>query len=191
MATIDWSEERRKCRELRDSYRTKKSQLEEEREQLEQARAETTACKQAQEILQHLAQAVQQRAHSRIADVVSVCLSTVFDRPYQFHIAFDRKRGRTEARLCFMRDGQELDPMTAAGGGMVDVAAFALRVSCLCLHKPPLRRLLVLDEPFRFVSETYQDNVRVMLEKLAEEMDLQIVMVTHNQNLATGTIIRV
>lgn len=187
---IDWNAENRKCRALRDDYRARKAQLEDEGAKLESARTAVTHTKQAQEIMQHLAQAVQQQAHARIAEVVSICLSTVFDHPYQFHIAFDRKRGRTEARLCFVRDGEELDPMTASGGGVVDVAAFALRVSCLCLHRPPLRRLLVLDEPFRFVSEVYQDNIRTMLEKLAEDMGLQIVMVTHNRNLAAGTIVR-
>jgi ABC-type molybdenum transport system ATPase subunit/photorepair protein PhrA len=143
----------------------------------------------AQEILQHLAQAVQQQAHQRIAKVVSSCLSAVFDHPYEFRIQFERKRGRTEARLLFSRDGLEVDPMTAAGGGMIDVAAFALRIACLVLHRPKLSRVVVLDEPFRFVSAQYQPNVRTMLEELAEEMKIQIVFITHNPNLVTGKVI--
>jgi len=140
----------------------------------------------AQETLQLLAQGVQQQAHSKIAGVVSDCLSSVFDDPYEFHIVFDRKRGSTEARLRFTRRGLDVDPLTASGGGMVDVAAFALRVACLILSRPRLARVLVLDEPFRFVSAQYQDNVRTMLEQLSEEMGIQIIMITHNENLATG-----
>lgn len=144
----------------------------------------------AQEILQHLAQAVQQQAHKKIAEVVSLCLSTVFeDDPYQFEITFERKRGRTEAHLSFVRNGLSVDPLSASGGGVVDVAAFALRAACLMLHRPRLRRLLVLDEPFRFVSAGYQDNVRQMLEQISDKLEMQIIMVTHNQNLVTGKII--
>lgn len=79
--------------------------------------------------------------------------------------------------------------MTAAGGGVVDVAAFALRVSCLMLHRPRLSKVVVLDEPFRFVSAEYQENVGRMLEELASDLDLQVIMVTHNEELSIGKII--
>lgn len=143
----------------------------------------------AQEVLQRIAQAVQQKAHERIASVVSSCLKSVFDDPYEFHIDFERKRGRTEANLRFTRRNLDVDPMTASGGGVVDVAAFALRVACLMMHRPRLSKLLVLDEPFRFVSAQYQPQIRVMLEELADDLDLQIVMVTHNPEFEAGKVI--
>lgn len=145
----------------------------------------------AQEILQHLAQAVQQQAHQQISAVVSKCLAAVFgDDAYEFRIDFERKRGRTEAVLLFTRRGLVVDPLTASGGGAVDVAAFALRVACLMLHRPRLTRLLVLDEPMKFVSAEYQEGVRVMLEELAEDLGIQILMVTHNESLATGKLLQ-
>ena len=121
--------------------------------------------------------------------MVSRCLEAVFDEPYEFHLNFELKRGRTEARLSFVRDGVEVDPLTASGGGVVDVAAFALRLSCLMLAQPPLRRLLVMDEPFKYVSEEYRERIRVLLETLATEMGVQFVMVTHITELKTGTVI--
>jgi len=145
----------------------------------------------AQDILQHLAQAVQQQAHQRISEVVSSCLSGVFEDPYSFKIQFERKRGRTEAHLRFLRRGLDVDPLSSSGGGVVDVAAFALRVACLVLHRPKLSKVLVLDEPFRFVSAQYQDAVREMLEQLSKDMGLQIIQITHNDNLATGKVIEV
>ncbi len=72
---------------------------------------------------------------------------------------------------------------------MIDVAAFALRVSCLMLHRPRLNRVVIIDEPFRFVSVQYQDNVREMLEGLSKDLGIQIVFVTHNENLVTGKTI--
>lgn len=156
---------------------------------VEKATAHAEAAKAAQEMAQHVAQAVQQQAHRQIAEVVSRCLSAVFDEPYTFRLLFERKRGRTEARLVFERDGLEVDPMTASGGGVVDVAAFALRLSCLILHKPPVRRVLILDEPFKYVSEEYRERVRKLLETLAQEMGVQFLMVTHIQELKTGTVL--
>lgn len=161
-----------------------------EEKALASAENEVETARSAQEIIQFVAQAVQQKAHERVAKVVSSCLASVFDEPYTFAIEFVRKRGRTEAKLRFTRKGLTVDPMEASGGGMIDVAAFALRVACLIMHRPRLRQILVLDEPFRFVSEEYQDNVRAMLEKLSVDLGLQIVMVTHNQAYATGKIIR-
>lgn len=143
----------------------------------------------AQELLQHLAQAVQQQAHQRISEVVSSCLAAVFDDPYEFKIVFERKRGRTEAHLHFVRGSLEVDPLTASGGGMVDVAAFALRVACLVLHRPRLQRVVVLDEPFRFVSAQYQGAVHSMLENLSKKMEVQMIMVTHNERYMTGKVI--
>jgi len=166
----------------RSSFRSLDNSLNETREQAQ-------AAGEAQELAQHVAQVIQQKAHDQIARVVSRCLSAVFDEPYEFRIHFERKRGRTEARLTFDRDGMEVDPMTASGGGVVDIASFALRLSCLILNKPPLRRAMVMDEPFRFVSEEFRDRVKALLETLSEEMKTQFVMVTHINELKMGQVI--
>ena len=157
---------------------------------LRDAEKQVDLARSAQEIIQFVAQAVQQKAHERIAKVVSSCLSSVFSDPYEFRIEFERKRGRTEAALRFVRRGLDVDPMESSGGGMIDVAAFALRVACLIMHRPRLRQILVLDEPFKFVSAEYRENVRSMLEKLSTDLGLQIIMVTHIDEIATGKIVR-
>lgn len=153
--------------------------------------AETAAldAEEAQRVCQMVAQAVQQQAHDRIAGVVSRCLEAVFDEPYEFKILFEQKRGRTEASLVFVRGDQTLDPLTASGGGVVDVAAFALRVSCLLLARPALRRVLVLDEPLKFVSEQYRPRARAMIEKLAEDLGIQFIIVTHDEAYKTGKVV--
>lgn len=145
----------------------------------------------AQQIVQAVAETIQEQAHERIAGVVSRCLSAVFDEPYEFVIEFERLRGRTEARLRFVRDGLTVNPLDSSGGGVVDVAAFALRVSCLMLKRPAARRALVLDEPFRFVSANYQPRVAQMLEDLSAELGIQFIMVTHIEALRVGTVVEI
>lgn len=161
----------------------------EEEEVLRKAKARVVATTEAQSLLQELAKTVQQEAHNRIAAVVSKCLEIVFDEPYEFRINFEKKRGKTEAKLQFTKDGEEFDPMDETGGGIVDIGAFAARVACLVLHKPPLRRLMIMDEPFRFVSVEYRERVQQMLLFLSDEMGIQFVMVTHASELRCGKII--
>lgn len=155
------------------------------------AEDELAASEQARDLIQQVGQAVQREAHDRLAGVVSRCLESVFDEPYSFKIVFDKKRNQTEARLVFVRDGMEVSPLDAAGGGVVDLAAFALRLSCLCLRRPASRRLLVLDEPFRFISANYRPAVKEMLEELSEKMQVQILMVTHASELTTGKVVEI
>jgi len=191
MQQIDWDEEQKWASGASERIKFLREAVALEKQRMVEAEIEIRQRKQAQEILQQLAQSTQQLAHKAIADVVASCLSIVFDKPYRFEIVFERKRGRTEARLRFVRDGISMDPMTASGGGAVDVASFALRVAALTLRRPRVSKLLILDEPFRFVSAEYQDNIRQMLEQLSVDLDLQIILVTHNPRYATGRVIEV
>lgn len=141
----------------------------------------------AQELAQAVAQRIQSQAHEQIANVVTRCLA-VFEEPYEFRIEFDRKRGRTEARLLFVREGEEVDPLSASGGGVVDVASFALRVAALALARPQRRKLLVLDEPFKHLSLNYRRKVRLLLDGLAQDLGIQFLLVTHDPALSGGEI---
>lgn len=144
----------------------------------------------AQQIVQAVAETIQEEAHNRIAGVVTQCLTTVFpDEPCEFKINFERARGRTEARLVFVQEGKEIVPLESDSGGMVDVAAFALRLSSLMLSRPACRRVVVLDEPFKFVSVGHRAAVRAMLERLTKDLGVQFIMVTHIEELRCGHII--
>ena len=162
------------------------SKLEDLKKNQQDAKERLKTSLDCQELAQIVAQGVQQRAHSMIAKVVSQCLETIFDEPYEFQIVFERKRGKTEARLVFQRDGMEIDPMTSSGGGVLDVAAFALRLAAITLTKPHARRIIIMDEPFRFVSEAFRSRIKDMLESLAEEYGFQFIMVTHIKELICG-----
>ncbi len=160
---------------------------------LEQVQQLLTNTEEAQVIAQQIAQAIQQQAHKRIAGVVSKCLEAVFtgEDVYGFKIDFERKRGRTEAKLMLTKNGHEIDdPLDFDSGGVCEVAAFALRLSCLVLSKPRLRKVIIFDEPFKSISDDYLDNVRMLLDRLSEEFGVQFIIVTHIKQLETGKVIR-
>lgn len=147
---------------------------------------------QAQRILQEVAQTIQTAATRQIESVVTRCLRTVFgDEGYDFHIRFNRKRGKTEAELLFVRDGHELDPLTEAGGGVCDLAGLSLRLSCLLLRSPKPRMIIIADEAMKNIhGEVYRERAAQLLETLAHDLNLQIIQTTGFPWLEIGRIVK-
>lgn len=182
---------RRNLDSLLSEKRHADRQVKEERKALREAKTSLSAAKQAQEILQALAQQIQQETHGQIAAVVTKCLRAIFPTPYTLRINFERRRGKTEALLQFERDGEILvNPFVEAGLSTVQIAAFALRIAVLVMSRPQRRRLIVMDEPFSGLDKLNAGRVRALLETLSEELDLQVVLVTHNEELVCGKVVR-
>ena len=145
----------------------------------------------AQSFLQAISKEIQDRVHRRIASLVTRCLEEVYkEEGYEFHILFERKRGKTEPRLVFTQHGMELD-VTEVAGGVVDVAAFGLKVACLCLQRPKPRLYFQADEPFRNVNgEEYQSRVGAMILQLSKDLDLQFLIVSDDDWMEIGKVVR-
>lgn len=172
--------------------REARKRVDEELDRLGKAKDNVQNVGAAQTLLQSAAQAVQQRAHDQIAAVVTKCLQSVFEEPYEFIIHFEKKRGRTEARLAFLCDGKEIDPLDGMGGGVIDIASLALRLACITLRKPKGRKLLVLDEPFKNVNgSANRDRAAALLLTLAEEFGVQIIMTTGYDWLQIGKVVKI
>ncbi len=163
----------------------------EEKQLLLEAKAHLEHTLEAQKLVQSVAESVQQIAHQQIAKTVSKCLYTIFrEDACEFKINFIQRRGKTEAELVFIKDNNEIDPLTSSGGGMVDVASFALRLVCLILARPAKRKLIVMDEPCKFVNgEEYQSRVGQMLESLSKDFGIQMLIVTDDYWLRVGKVI--
>lgn len=162
-----------------------------EKEELKQAKQKAKTAREGQLYAQQIVQAIQQATHRQLSSVVSRCLEGVFPDPYTFKFLFEQKRGKTEARPIFIRDGKEVDPIAAAGGGPGDCAAMALRIACLKLSKPPLRSFLALDEPFLSICDAYLETFRELLLKLSKDLNLQILLVTHAKEFQLGKVIQI
>jgi hypothetical protein len=178
---------------LKAAYDVEANTVRVERVNLTEAKDRLRTAKEAQHVIQSVAKGVQARIHGRICGLVTRCLQVVFpDEGLEFGIDFVTRRGRTEAEPKFVRkDGSVLKPKQVFGGA-VEVAGFALRLACIAMRRPSVRRLLVLDEPFRHVGKMggCRDRTRALLETLAEELDFQIVLCTHDGELVAGKVIR-
>ncbi len=128
----------------------------------------------------------QSKAH--IEALVTHCLRIVFSTDLSFSIEMAEANRRTHAHFLIEDeiDGTRttFPPQEARGGGLVDVVSLALRISLLLRYQPPVRGILLLDEPAKHLSEEYIHNVAELLLQVAEEFDLQIILVTHDRHLA-------
>ena len=160
--------------------------LKETRQQVRATKKELEISEEAQTIIQLVAQKTQEELEYRLSELVTLSMRAVFDDPYDLTVKFVIRRGKTECDLLFSKNGQEFDPMSSTGGGVVDIASFALRVALWSLSKPRTRNVLILDEPLRFLSRELQPKASLMLKELSKKLDLQIIMVTHSSDLIIG-----
>lgn len=135
---------------------------------------------QAQAFLQKIAQDTQSQLKFQIEDIVNLALETCFPNEYVFQLQFTIARGKTDAELVFLsqKTNRPIDPMNASGGGVVDLTSFALRIALYALEQG-IDNVIILDEPFRFISRDLQVRAGEILKTLSEKLGLQILMVTH------------
>ena len=132
---------------------------------------------QARAVVQDVAKSTLSKLELHIASIVSLALSSVFPDPYEFVLEFVERRNQTEAMLWFKRGEELLKPEDASGCGPMDVASFALRIAFISLANQ--RRVVILDEPFKYVSVDLQEACSEMLKMISEKLGIQIIMISH------------
>lgn len=141
-------------------------------------------------VVRKLSVDIQQSAHNVISSIVSECLAFAYDDPYEFEIDFWENRNKTSARFIFKRNGRSYDPLTECSGGMLDVACLGLRIAELLLSKKKKTKVLFLDEPFRYLDEKTPERISDLLKKMSDKYGVQLIMITHNRQLAAGKIVQ-
>jgi len=139
---------------------------------------------QAREVIREVGLKTQQQLSFHISDIASLALDAVFDDPYELLAEFVQRRNKTECDLFFVRDNERMDPLSASGGGAVDVAAFALRIASWSMQRPKSRSTIILDEPMRFLSVDHQEKASAMIKQISERLGIQFIIITHEPTLA-------
>jgi DNA repair exonuclease SbcCD ATPase subunit len=140
----------------------------------------------AKEIIRAVGMLTQQSLTVNISDITSLALEAIFADPYILKCDFLQRRNKTECDLYFERDGNRLDPIEASGIGAVDVASFALRIASWSMMQPHTRNVIVLDEPFKFLSKNLHEQASEMLKELSKKLNLQFILVSHEAIIASS-----
>ena len=125
--------------------------------------------------VQKIANELQANITAFFTTCVQSALDIVFPGSYKFCMEFSSRRNQAELDMWLDRDGEKVSALDAAGGGVVDVISFALRTCCLLLSKK--RKVLFLDEPFKFIRGEARDRLGELLNLLSVQSHVQIIMV--------------
>lgn len=140
-------------------------------------------------LFQKTSEYARQQAKRQIETLVTKCLQYVFESNIELIIELDELRNKANAEFYVVTESDGMiiktKPELSRGGGVVDVVSLALRIAFLQIHKPQIEGPLILDEPAKHVSEEYIFNVGEFLKQTSEMFGRQIIMVTHNNYLAS------
>ncbi len=124
------------------------------------------------------------KQHFEIAG--TLILQSIFGPSYRFEVELSKGNlqnsslGFSVATPYGEDDTLSVDPLNDSGG-LRDVIGFALRLAFLKLAKN--HGVLFLDECFRQLSSVYISNMVVALKLAHEELNHQILLVTHDNRL--------
>jgi len=137
-------------------------------------------------ILTEVATITQKRFKEKVENLVTMAIRSVFDRPFQFVLEFERKRNKMECqpeiREVVNGRNRVFDPAEDMGGGIVDIISFALRVVLWSLEKPRSRNVIVLDEPMKNLGKLVTLAGQI-LKEISHKLDFQLIVITHEDEL--------
>ena len=183
----------KKQTELETRLSITKESLQKAREESQRAETAAELYKACAELLVNTSLTIQRKTTDKIAQIVTDLYQYVFLSEDRFVIKVDTKRSVPVASFFIetKKDGKTilLDPLKSDGGGKVDVISLGLRLAALLLYRPALNKVLILDEPLRFLSSTatsskpYRLRAVEFLKQIAHEYNIQVIAVTHDTEL--------
>ncbi len=141
------------------------------------------ATKRARDILIAATAATQDQVREYIEELVSLALQSVFGMEYFFILEFQEKRGQSEIKPTILWKQEKFSPRDEVGGGVVDIASFALRLVLWTLSGNRTAPVFILDEPFKFLSKDKTEAAADMLRGIADLLGIQVIMISHDEGL--------
>jgi len=159
-------------------------QLVELKEKKKRLRETHTHAIEAREIIQQVSKETVSNLEVHLSSLGTMAMSTVTHKWPDFVAEVKIQRNQVELHLMFEEHGVQQKPLDSSGHGPCDVSDYAMQVAFWCLDKN--RPTLLLDEPFRNVSPSYQRKVSNMIKKITEELRLQQIMISHAEDINTS-----
>lgn len=145
-------------------------------------------------VLQKLSERQREMAKIRLEELATEALRYSMGGEYSVIIDLENIRKRPQASLYICKkayeDREEIDeedledPLSDNGGGIVDVVSTAIELVVMQAQTPIIEGPLILDEPFKMLSEEYVPMMSDFLKKISKDFNRQIIMVTHDKYLA-------
>lgn len=127
--------------------------------------------------LEKVGETIREETWGVFEEIVLFALQSVFGDSYDFEIRYKPRKDRGTCQ--FLVNG--VDPVTSCGGGVVDVLAFALRLTVLEVSRPRVELPLIMDEPFKHLGRSDAPAAAEICRELAVRTGRQIIIVTHQE----------
>jgi ABC-type molybdate transport system ATPase subunit len=134
---------------------------------------------QARDVILAISKDMRQEIKALFDRIVTVAVQSVFDSSLEFYLDFNEEK--SEILCCLRKNGEEHPILDFVGEGLVDVISFALRICVLLISRRP--KVVILDEPFRFLDKARHPLASEMISKLSKELSIQFIIVTHSDDL--------
>lgn len=168
-----------------EEQKMKKQAIEQMLSSLEDSKAiaeeELEIAEKSRAVLQEVAKITQNNLKVVISNLVTTAMLSVDSEWPSLEVAFESRRNQSEIDFFFNNKGKLQDPLGSSGGGVVDIASIAARISIWSLNKN--RPVFILDEPSKFLSKNYSKKASEMLKMLCDKLGLQIIMVSHDSEI--------
>lgn len=156
-----------------------KSQLDEERARLEHLREEAEVLDLTQKLALALEGAWRKTFESALEEVVSDGLTLVMGQGYFLHIKSRTVNDASAVTFTIETPHGETPLIGSRGGSIGQIVSFLLRLMVVIGHRPELRKVIFIDEPFTGVNPENIPHVANLLRKMVDETGIQLFLVTN------------
>jgi ABC-type glutathione transport system ATPase component len=118
-----------------------------------------------------------------IEQLATLMLQAIFDDSYTFELrpvyADDNPENALVGLKPLILENGVADEPKNYGGGARNIVGFAVQLAFLLVRKD-LSPVMILDEPFINLSKTKWDKLIQFIEDLQQDIDFQLIMITHS-----------
>lgn len=151
---------------------------------IEEMKSSIGVIAESQTIMSALGIVLQEDIKKVFEELVTQSLQAIFGSEYTFELESRIARGKPEIELFIVENGVRYSPRYEKGGGIIDVVAFSLRIVSWAIREPRSQNVMILDEPFRCMHKEVLSFLSEMMQKISSELGLQIICITHENQIA-------
>lgn len=115
-----------------------------------------------------------------IEELVTACLSSIFESKYKFEIKTNDKRDQQETHFFLNKNGLLLEPREdICGDSILNILGLGLRASNLVIDAEA-EQIVMMDQPFKDLRYDKKPFVCDLVRHLSKDLGIQFNIITHD-----------